>query len=101
MGAEDISRQAALDILAEIGQDATYSHPGDDPVSCKVNVEIGVDLQPEGNAQVWEKGVTVEYAIDEVGREADSGDTFTIGTVTYTVKRVVENDGYFVKVAVA
>ena len=101
MSAEDILKQAALDILEDIGVDAEYFIQSDlTTVSCKVNVDVGVDLQPSGDSQVWERATTIEYALEEVGREADVGDTFTIESIVYTVKAVLENDGYFVKVAV-
>lgn len=100
MSDEAIFRQAVIDILSDKEDAVYFSQETLISVVCKVSVEIGVDLQPEGNSQSWEKGVTIEYDLDEVGREADSGDTFTVGTTVYAVKAVLENDGFFVKVAV-
>lgn len=102
MSEEATFDQAAVDIFNIRGQSATFTPLVGDPVGCKVDVVTGVDLQPVGESQVWEQGITLEYLLAVVGKEADPGDTFLtlVGATTYTVKAVEENDGRFVKVVV-
>lgn len=101
MSEEDTFDEIGEDLFDDLGVDATFTPSVGDPVSCKVNLEIGVDLQPGGlDAQVWRSETTIEYRLAEVGKEADRDETFTVGGTVYTVKDVVENDGRFVKVNV-
>ena len=93
--------QAGVDILATIGEDATYTPAGGETASPKVNVETEVEGQPNGmNGTAWVQIQTIEGLLSEFGQEPNVGDTITVGATTYTVKRVIENDGIFVKVAV-
>lgn len=89
------------DLFDDLGQEATFTPSVGDAVSCQVHLYTGTENQPIGlDAQVWGSETTIEYQLDEVGKEADAGETFLIGSTTYTVKHVVENSGRFVTVAV-
>lgn len=82
--------------------DATFTPSVGDTVWCRINLEIATEVQPAGlDAQVWGSQTTIEYRLDEVGKEADRGETFTVEGTVYTVKDIMENDGRFVKVSVA
>lgn len=93
---------AAEDILTAIGQAATFTPAAGSPVSLMVSVEHDVALLPAGgNAQTWELGTTVECLLADLAAAPRRGETFTVGAAVYTVQRVLENDGYFAKVAVS
>jgi len=93
--------QAATDVFDTMGVDATFTPSVGDPVSCKAVLDKDVEMQPSGyDAQVYAMGNTIEYLLDEVGKEADRGETFLIGSDTWTVQSVSRNDGRFVKVIV-
>jgi len=98
---DDILDGVAEDVFSVMGVDATFTPAAGDPVSLKVVVEKGVELQPEAfGAQVTELGVTVEYLLADTGREADRNETFTVGDDTYTVQAALENDGRYAKAVV-
>ena len=80
---------------------ATFT-PSSGAVVTGFNVTVNKDLKylPNGfDAQTWGNSVVIEYILADVGREARTGEKFTVadGTV-YTVVDVTENDGRFVKV---
>ncbi|GAG30475.1 unnamed protein product [marine sediment metagenome] len=104
--AEEIFNQAAIDIFNKQGVAALYTPSVGDPVSCQVDIERDVDLEPDGfNAQIWGRGITVEGILSVLGKEPDTDETFTITEgdfidTVYTVKTIIENDGRFVKAVV-
>jgi len=49
---------------------------------------------------MWGSETTIEYRLDDVGREADAGETFVVDGTTYAVADALENDGFTVKVSV-
>jgi len=101
MGFAEVQAQAAEDILTHMGASATFTPSEGDAVTCNVFVEKNVEMEPAGyEARAWETGTTILAVLDVLGKEPDSGETFEVGDDTYTVKRVLENDGVFVKVAV-
>jgi len=91
------------DLAATLGETATYT-PGDGGAAVsgvRVNLEDEVEGQPDGfGGAAWTSVRTVECLLDELGQAPVDGDTFTIGTTVWTVGRIVENDGVFVKCAV-
>jgi len=101
MGFEDILDDMNADIFSALGRSATYTPAVGDPVSCQVDLVIQSDQQPVGfESTVLEPETVIEYILDEVGREADPGDVFTVSGVDYTVKELRENDGWTVKIVV-
>ena len=101
MSFEDVQDQAAEDILALMGQEATYQPSVGDPVTVQVMLAEGVDLQPGwAESQAPARGKTIEALLSALGKEPDRTETFTIGTDVYTVQSVEETDGRFVKVIV-
>jgi len=97
---DDVFDQAAADIWAIAGVEAIFRPADGTPALCLIEVERNVELQPESyEATVVERGVTVEAMVSEVG-EPERGDVFEMGAVSYTVAKIVENDGQFVKVVV-
>lgn len=100
MGFDDILDQAAADIWAITGAEAIFRPVDGTPVPCLIEVERNVELQPDSyEATVVERGVTVEAMVSVVG-EPERGDVFEMGLVSFTVAKIVENDGQFVKVVV-
>ena len=93
--------QAASDIFAALGEDAIFTPATGDAVELKVNLETGENFQPGSiEAQVWGSEKTIEYVFDDIGREVNRDETFLIGSTTYTVQGVQENDGRFCKAVV-
>ncbi|VVS95351.1 head-tail joining protein [Desulfoluna spongiiphila] len=100
MALDDVFDQAAADMWAIVGSEAMFRPVGVTPVPCLIEVERDVELQPDSyEATVIERGITVEAMVAEVG-EPKRGDVFEAGGVSYTVRKIVENDGQFVKVVV-
>jgi len=100
VGFDDILDQAAADIWAVAGAEAIFRPAGGVAVPCLIEVERNVELQPDSyEATVVERGITVEAMVSVVG-EPERGDVFEMGLVNFTVAKIVENDGQFVKVVV-
>lgn len=77
-----------------IGSDAVYTPSGGSAISCRVIIERNVLLQPDSmTTQVYEHGTTIEAILDDMGAEPNRGDTFVIGTETFTVQSIDSNDG--------
>lgn len=79
---------------------ATFTPLSGDPINM-VLVVIDKSLRnlPVGyDAQVWGDVIQIEYILAQVGREAASGETFTVGATVYKIVDVIENDGRFVRV---
>lgn len=93
-GAE-IFGAALTDIFnSPIGDDATYTPYGGAAVSLRVIIDKSVLLQPAGDAQVYERGVTIEVILDDISNaEPNRGSTFVVGSETFTVQSILENDG--------
>jgi len=81
--------------------DALYHPAGGPSVSCRVIFEEDILLQPpEMMAQIDERGTTIEARLVDLGKEPDRDETFVIGSDTYTVQRIDENDGLVVRMIV-
>lgn len=101
MTSSEILTKAAVDIFTKLGQVATFTPAGGSAVSCHVNVERDVELQPGGyETEVYAHGTTVEALLSEIANEPNTGDVFVVGAQIYTVQAPIENDGIFVKVQV-
>lgn len=94
--------KAVADIFnSVIGVDATFTLAGSTAIPCRVILERSVLMQPTSmDAQVYERGTTIEAQLAEITNEPNRGDTFTVGTETFTVQSIEENDGITVKVIV-
>lgn len=94
--------QAVADIFnSAIGEDATFTSAGGTAIDCRVIVERNVLMQPSSmDAQVYDRGTTIEAQLAEIINEPDRGDTFAVGTETFTVQSIEENDGITVKAIV-
>ncbi len=85
----------------DFGQAATFKPKVGTNVTCYVILTKEISNQPLiGDGQAWESGLTIEYQLSDVGIEADRDDMFDIGSTEYVVRRILENDGLTVKVAV-
>ena len=92
---------AGQDILSKLGRSATYTPLVGDPVSCQVHYENELTITPGGyDVQAHGPLQTIEGLLSELGQEPGKGDQFTIGSDTYTVQTVLDNDGLFVLLAV-
>ena len=101
MSEEDTFDEIGEDLFDDLGVTATFTPAVGDAVSCKVNLVQNLEMIPGGyEAQVWAGAKQLEYVLDDIGREANEGETFTIGVTVYTVQSILENDGRFVKAIV-
>ena len=83
------------------GEEAVFTPFAGDPDSFNVFIEFNVMLQPSGiEVQVWDRGTTIEMLFSDIGREPLKGEVFTVDGVDYTVKAILENDGFEIKVQV-
>lgn len=97
-----VLNNALTDIFGSaLGEDATYTPLVGTAKACRVIVNRNVLMQPDGmTAMVYEKGTTVEAMLSVIGGEPNRGDTFTVGTDTWTVQSIEQNDGYTVTAVV-
>lgn len=85
---------------AEFADAAIYTPTTGDPVSCNVIVDHDVLVQADGyDMEVATLGKTVTAKVAEVGT-LSRGDTFLVGTTTYTVQRPETNDNVMVTAVV-
>ena len=93
----DVFEEAGEDIMAEM-RDAvgTYTPPGGASVPCSLIIERGVDVGPVSiEAQTWEGVTTIEVLLSELGQEPAKGGVFFDGETSYSVVKVISNDGQF------
>ena len=92
---------ASENVMSLLGKAATYTPLVGDPVSCNVHYETENAIEPGGyDAQTYKPLETIEGLLTELGKEPVKGDRLTIGSSTYTVQTVLENDGIFILMAV-
>jgi len=81
---------------------ATYT-PSTGPAvtGVKIMIEKSALLEPGGFiSSVSAQGIIIEAALDNLGKEPDRGETFTVGSTVYTVLAVQDNDGHTARVHV-
>ena len=102
MGLRAVFAAAFPGIFTAAGEAAVFTPSVGAPVPCFVFIDFDVELQPSGmEAQVWERGTTIEALLSVILKEPDRGETFTVDSVIYTVKSIAANDGLTVKAIVA
>ena len=112
MGLRGIFAEALPDIFEAAGEPAVFTPAVGDSIPCMIFIDFSVLLQPAGaEAQVWDRGTTIEALLSEIGREPNRGEMVTvfpdeisrsagINGTTYTVQAILENDGLTVKMVV-
>lgn len=101
-----MSEEAAFDEMGEVlfdqlGVDATFTPSAGDPVSLKVVFKSVLAMQPTGyETRSWQGEKSIEFILDDIGREPNRGDVFEVDEVDYTVQAVIANDGRFCQVAI-
>ena len=102
MSEETTFDNLADDLFDTMAPDATFTPLVGNPVTgLNVSLVSEMDFQPGGyESSVHDVTKTVEYLFEDIGREAKRGEKFLIGSTTYTVEAVLENDLRFVKVSV-
>lgn len=99
----DVFAAALADIFdSEIGSDAVFKPAsGPDVPDCRIIINRDILMQPESmTAQVYERGISIEALISEIGRAPVRGEQFAVGVETFTVQSLVRNDGLTVEVTV-
>ncbi|MBF0395770.1 MAG: hypothetical protein HQK78_03285 [Desulfobacterales bacterium] len=97
---DDIFNRLVKDIFNAFGQDAIYMPISGKKRQVRVAIDYKTELQPSGQASVYEIGTTMECILAEIGREPNRGDRFQIGNKVYKVDSIIQNDGRVVKMAV-
>ncbi len=98
---DDMNDTVGPAIFNALGDVSTFTPSGGSAVSCTVVITFNVMLQPTGvEAQVWQRGTTIEALLSEITNEPNRGDVFVVRGVSYTVQAVLENDGVSVRVVV-
>ena len=93
-------------IFEDVGNAATFTPETGDPVSLYVIVEKELALQPDGfRAQAADAYTLIKYALADIGRQANRGETFVISSGpltgnTYEVQSIVDDDGLIVEARV-
>lgn len=101
MGIRSEIAEALPEIFTDMGEDATYTPVTGDPVSLQVFIDFDIQFEPADlTAQTWQRGTQIECLLDDVTDEPSRGATFEVDSVTYTVQKVVNNDGFTVKMQV-
>jgi len=98
---DNMNSAVAPAIISALGDASTFTPAGGSAVSCKAIITFDVMLQPTGvEAQVWQRGTTIDALLSEITNEPNRGDVFVVRGVSYTVQAVLENDGVSVRVVV-
>lgn len=85
--------RAAAKFYTRHGKPAVWTPAAGSAVDCHVFINFDVVLQPGTDAQVWERGTTIEGLLSETITAPSRGDSFTVEETTYTVQELIENDG--------
>ncbi len=98
-------KNALLNAFTKAGEQAVFTPSAGDPVDCVVDLVKGVSVDEGGyDAPVISRVTTVEYLIEQIGREAEPGETFTIGSDVWVMEEIFEdpdsNDGFCGRVIV-
>lgn len=87
----------AARLMETFGVAATYTPPSESPVACRAHVERDVVFAPTGfETTVSEPHVVVTLRVVEVGVPV-VGATLTVGTESWTLARLIGNDGYLAR----
>lgn len=86
--------------FSKSGSDSVYTPLSGSAVPCKIFIEFEVRLQPALDGQTWEEATVITARLAEIGKEPTRGETFLYDETSYTVQKVIENDGLTVQVAV-
>jgi hypothetical protein len=101
MGIRSEIAEALPEIFTDMGEDATYTPVLGDPLELKIFIDFDVQFEPgDLTAQTWQTGTQIEILLEDVEAEPSRGATFLYDETTYTVLKVIQNDGFTVKMAV-
>lgn len=102
MGLRAVFAAALPGIFAAAGEEALFTPASGAAIPCMVFIDFNAMLQPSGiEAQVWQRGTTIEALLSDLGREPNRGEIFTVDGAAYAVQAILENDGLTVKTVVA
>lgn len=92
----------AVDVLfadSNFGQAATYTPPSGPAVACTVIVSKSTQQQPGTEAYMQERFTTIAVRKSEVDQPKRGG-TFLVGSTTYVVDKIQDDDGIVVTTVV-
>ena len=92
------------------GEDAVFTPAAGKPVDCKVFIDFNVALEPDGfDGMTQQPGTVIEALLNgdvdvpdglSLSRVPVRNETFTLVGQTYSVAKIITNDGFTVKMAV-
>jgi len=91
---------ATADILAAIGDLATYVHTDGRSVSLYCVVDDSVEVVDE-SGQIIERVRAATMDKADLSDTPKMGDTLTVGSRVYVVQRLLSDDGYAVQVSLS
>lgn len=101
MGLRADMASALPEMIEALGEEATFTPSGGNPIACHILIDFDVDLQPDGfQTTAWQRATVIQAMLSEIKAEPDKGDVFTLSGANYAVQKVTFNDGLTVKVAV-
>lgn len=77
-------------IYAMAGEAATFTPIAGDPVPLNVIVDYAVNWEPSGQVQVADDHIELHYRRADIDRRVVKGETFTVGSKTYTVRSMAQ-----------
>jgi len=86
-------------VFTQLWPTGTYTPLAGDAVSCSIRLIQEIESQPGFEVNYGQSGTEIEALVSEVS-EPGIGSTFVLNSTTYTVKQVISNDGYRVRMAV-
>ena len=110
MGLRAELQSALPDMFEAAGEDAIFTPAVGDPLDCKVFIDFNVALEPDSfEGTTLQTGTVIEALLNgdavlpdgiAISRVPVRSETFTLAGVTYSVARIISNDGFTVKMAV-
>ena len=99
MAAESAADLASMFDTDDFAQSSTYTPTVGSPSTASVIVDENVEIVGIGDSDVSDRRTVLTVQNTEVA-SPNSGDTFLIGAVTYTVDRIIEDDGAITQLVV-
>ena len=87
------ANMALKNIYSRMGEEAVFSPLTGDDVTCNVIIDAASDWEPGGSVQVAEQQIVVNYRRADIDRKVKRGETFTAGSVVYTVVSMAHYPG--------
>jgi len=95
---DNLGQLTALTTMDHHGGDSVYTAPGGSPIPTRATVNKNVEIST-GEAYVTERVTAVDLFVADVGTP-ERGAIIVTGIDTYSVQKIIDDDGFIVSVAV-